>query len=54
MTNEFVINSQGEIESFAGNVNILPLREDETVLDADVYFQHLIILTDQRIMVLKK
>ncbi|MDP5957211.1 MAG: hypothetical protein QGF82_00505 [Candidatus Marinimicrobia bacterium] len=50
----FVINSQGEIESFSGNVNILSLRKDETVLDADVYFQHLIILTDQRIMVLKK
>lgn len=49
-----VLNSQGEIESYSGDVNALPIRENETILDADVYFQYLIILTDQRILVLKK
>ena len=52
--NWVVINSMGEIESTNGKVNVLPLREDETVLDGDVYFEHIIILTDQRILVIKK
>lgn len=49
-----VINSQGEIESSSGDVNVLPIQENETIFDVDVHFQYLIILTDQRILVLKK
>ncbi len=49
-----VINNQGEMETLSGDNYYLPFREDETVMDADIYFQQLIILTNQRILVLKK
>ena len=49
-----MLNSAGNVETLSGESNDLPIYENETVLDVDVQFKHLIILTDQRILVLKR
>ena len=52
-TNDWIVlNSAGNVETLSGESNDLPIYENETVLDVDVQFKHLIILTDQRILVL--
>ena len=54
-TNDWIVlNSAGNVETLSGESNDLPIYENETVLDVDVQFKHLIILTDQRILVLKR
>lgn len=54
-TNDWIVlNSEGNIETLSGESNDLPIYENESVLDVDVQFKHLIILTDQRILVLKR
>jgi len=53
LNNWVAINSKGEMESIDGHIEVLPIRENETVVDTDVYFKYIILLTDQRILVLK-
>jgi hypothetical protein len=47
-----VLNATGNMQTNAG-IRTYPMVEDEEIIDADTYFQYLILLTNKRILVLK-